>query len=69
MAEPTPAASDPVGAAEPHQIPIGRLPTRAERVEAAMGKFAWVPFSSEELIREKREELDRECGKTPNRRQ
>jgi hypothetical protein len=40
--------------------PVGRVPTRAERVRAAMGKFAWIPFSSDDHIREKQEELDRE---------
>jgi hypothetical protein len=69
MAEPTSASSDSVGAAEPHPTPIGRLPTRAERVEAAMGKFAWVPFSSEDLVREKQEELGLESRKPRNRGQ
>ena len=31
-----------------------------QRIEAAMGKYADVPFSSEDLIRERREEVERE---------
>jgi hypothetical protein len=69
MAEPASAASDSVGAVEPHQTLIGKLPTRAERVCAAMGKFAWVPFSSEDLAREKQEELEQEERKPRNRGQ
>jgi hypothetical protein len=69
MAEPTSAASDSVGAADAHQTPFGKVPTRAERVEAAMGKFAWVPFSSEDLVREKQEELEQEEPKPRNRGQ
>jgi hypothetical protein len=46
--------------AAPQEVPVGKLPTRAERVHAARGKFAWVPFSSDDHIREKQEEIQRE---------
>ena len=59
MAEPI-LTPDCAGTAAPAQIPIGKLPTRAERVHAARGKFAWVPFSSDDHVREKQEEIQRE---------
>jgi hypothetical protein len=43
---------------EQPQIPVGKVPTRAERVRAAMGKYAWIPFSSDDHVREKRAELE-----------
>lgn len=33
---------------------------RCERIRAITGKYAWVPYSSEDLIREKQEERVRE---------
>ena len=59
MAEPI-STSGQLSVPEHPQFPVGRLPTHAERVHAAMGKFAWIPFSSDDHIREKHEELDRE---------
>ena len=59
MPEPT-STPEHLGSAEHHQAPVGRVPTRAERVHAAMGKFAWIPFSSDDLIRKKQEELELE---------
>jgi len=59
MAEPR-ATSDRAVAPGQAQLPLGRIPTRAERVEAAMGMFAWVPFSSEDKVREKQEEIELE---------
>jgi|WetSurMetagenome_2_1015567.scaffolds.fasta_scaffold2100741_1 hypothetical protein len=44
-------------------IPEAPLPeplTRAERVRALRGKYAWIPFSSDDHVREKHEEMDRE---------
>ena len=46
----------------PHP-PVGRIPTRAERVNALCGKYAWIPFSSEDHIREKQEEIELEESK------
>jgi hypothetical protein len=58
MAEPT-SASNHVSVPELPSPPVGKLPTRAERVHAARGKFAWIPFSSDDHIREK--ERERPC--------
>jgi hypothetical protein len=52
---------------EPSEHPAGRLPTRAERVHALMGKYAWIPFSSDDHVREKQEELEREKRKQEER--
>ena len=59
MSEPTaphgetslPAASHP---------PLPKALTRAERVRALRGKYAWIPFSSDDYAREKRKETERE---------
>lgn len=59
MSEPV-STPEPLHIPEHPQPPVGRLPTRAERVHAAMGSFAWIPFSSDDHIREKREELARD---------
>jgi hypothetical protein len=59
MAEPIPA-SEPLNIPEHPQLPVAKVPTRAERVRAAMGKFAWIPFSSDDHIRKKQEEIGRE---------
>ena len=39
------------------------LLTRAERVRALRGKYAWIPFSSEDFIQEKHREIDAEDKK------
>jgi hypothetical protein len=55
MAEPISTSDQSI--TQPPQVPPPRIPTRAERVEAAMGKFAWIPFSSDDHIRRKQEEI------------
>ena len=62
MAEPT-SASNHVSIPEHPSPPVGKLPTRAERVHALCGKYAWIPFSSEDHIREKQEEIEQEEAK------
>ena len=59
MAETT-STTQSLDAPKETQFPVGRLSTRAERVHALMGKFAWIPFSSDDYVREKQEELERE---------
>ena len=66
MSEPT-TTPEHLDASKYPQPPLGRLPTRAERINAAMGKFAWIPFSSDDYVREKRNELDREERKQEER--
>ena len=48
------------GDASAPAVPKSPLPkplTRAERVRALWGKYAWVPFSSDDLVRKKQEEI------------
>ncbi len=59
MSEPTPTADQSHAGATAARVPA-RVPTRAERVRALAGKYAWIPFSSDDYIREKRKELERE---------
>jgi hypothetical protein len=62
MTEPA-SPPNPTNVPKRSQPPVGRIPTRAERVRAACGKFAWIPFSSEDHIREKQEEIELEESK------
>ena len=59
MAEPI-STSEQLNIPEHPQAPVGKVPTRAERVRALMGKFAWIPFSSDDHIREKQEEREQQ---------
>ena len=59
MAEPI-STSDRAAVPGQAQLPPGRIPTRAERIHAARGMFAWIPFSSDDKIREKQEEIELE---------
>lgn len=43
--------------------PLGRIPTRAERVRALCGKYASIPSTSEDYIREKQNEIELEDSK------
>ena len=63
MIEPA-STSDQAGMKEHPQTPVGRIQTRADRIRAARGKFAWIPFSSDDHIRQKQEEIkieERRC--------
>jgi hypothetical protein len=42
------------------EAPLPKPLTRAERVRALRGKYAWIPFSSDDHVREKHEEMQRE---------
>lgn len=42
------------------EAPVVRPLTRVERVRALRGKYAWIPCSSEDYIREKRGEFEQE---------
>jgi hypothetical protein len=42
------------------EAPLPKPLTRAERIRALRGKYAWVPFSSDDHVRRKREEMERE---------
>lgn len=42
------------------EAPLPEPMTRAERVKALRGKYAWIPFSSDDHVREKHEEMERE---------
>jgi hypothetical protein len=59
MAEPT-TTSNCIETTATSQVPVGKLPTRAQRVHAARGKFSWVPFSSDDHVDEKQEEIQQE---------
>ncbi|MFZ1935013.1 MAG: hypothetical protein WCB27_13350 [Thermoguttaceae bacterium] len=59
MAEPI-SASEQGRTPELPQVRAETTLTRAERIRAIRGKYAWIPFSSDDHVREKQEELERE---------
>ena len=59
MSEPTAISSD-MNMSTPQKPPLPEPLSRAERVRALRGKYAWIRFSSDDLMREKREEIKRE---------
>jgi hypothetical protein len=57
--EPPTAQGDASAPAIP-ELPLPKPSTRAERVRALRGKYAWIRVSSDDLVRRKHEEMKRE---------
>jgi hypothetical protein len=56
----TAAISGNVNMPTDQKPPLPEPLSRAERVRALRGKYAWIPFSSDDLAREKQKEIERE---------